>query len=241
MGGRLVVAILVLALGAADTAGAAKLPTYKSPGFKGSTKAPPVKPAPPPTPVVLSQSGVGPDVVVDDAGTAHVVWSEGRGDEADATVYCRIKRGASGCDTTTALVPVKDYGPGDGPQYNVDTSGPHIVRVGDQLVILSYRYPTGFPKPDGSGVSGGVVAWTSDDGGTTWTGGVLVAKGDINGTEIVPFGAADSPRIATVAAKTPLEVLALDRETFRSVTESSEGTAEDLAEVVRSRLAAAST
>jgi hypothetical protein len=51
---------------------------------------------------------------------------------------------------------------------------------------------------------------------------------------------ADSPRIATVAAKTPLEVLALDRETFRSVTESSEGTAEDLAEVVRERMAAAS-
>jgi len=51
---------------------------------------------------------------------------------------------------------------------------------------------------------------------------------------------ADSPRIATVAAKTPLEVLALDRETFRGVAESSEGTAEDLAEVVRERMAAAS-
>ena len=51
---------------------------------------------------------------------------------------------------------------------------------------------------------------------------------------------ADSPRNATVAARTPIEVLALDRETFRRVAESSEGTAEDLAKVARERLAVAS-
>jgi hypothetical protein len=49
----------------------------------------------------------------------------------------------------------------------------------------------------------------------------------------------DAPRSATVAARTPIEVLALDRETFRTVTESSEATAEDLAEVARERLAVA--
>jgi hypothetical protein len=50
---------------------------------------------------------------------------------------------------------------------------------------------------------------------------------------------ANTPRTATVAARTPIEVLALDRETFRRVAESSEATAEDLAEVVRERLAVA--
>jgi hypothetical protein len=50
---------------------------------------------------------------------------------------------------------------------------------------------------------------------------------------------ANTPRTATVAARTPIEVLALDRETFRSVAESSEATAEDLAVVVRERLATA--
>jgi CRP-like cAMP-binding protein len=82
-------------------------------------------------------------------------------------------------------------------------------------------------------------------------GEVTVTRQDPSGTEVQVatlgpgqfFGEigllADAPRNATVAARTPIEVLALDRETFRSVTESSEGTAEDLAEVVRKRLAVA--
>jgi hypothetical protein len=52
---------------------------------------------------------------------------------------------------------------------------------------------------------------------------------------------ADAPRNATVAARTPIEVLALDRETFRQVAESSEATAEDLAVVVRERMAVPAT
>lgn len=44
------------------------------------------------------------------------------------------------------------------------------------------------------------------------------------------------PRTASVRARTAVELLALDREIFRKMMESSEGTAEDLAEVVRRRL-----
>lgn len=44
-----------------------------------------------------------------------------------------------------------------------------------------------------------------------------------------------APRTATVRAKTAVEVLRLDRETFRQVIEQSEATAEDLARVARER------
>ncbi len=192
---------LVSVLGLAASADAQRRPTYASPTFKGSAKAPPTRPATPPPAVPLASDGLHPDMLVDEAGTAHVVWATGRGEDADGAVYCRLKRGARACDTTTTLVPDKPYGTGDGPQYNIDNGGPKIVRVGDQLVILSYRYPTVFDRPDEAG-SGGVVQWTSDDGGTTWTGGVLAARHDLNGGAVA-FGPPEAPRIATIAHTGP--------------------------------------
>ncbi|MDP8974037.1 MAG: cyclic nucleotide-binding domain-containing protein [Actinomycetota bacterium] len=44
-----------------------------------------------------------------------------------------------------------------------------------------------------------------------------------------------APRTATVRAKTPVEVLSLDRESFRQVIEQSEATAEELARVAHER------
>jgi hypothetical protein len=52
---------------------------------------------------------------------------------------------------------------------------------------------------------------------------------------------AHMPRTATVRARTALELLALDREAFRRLVESSEATAEEFAKVVRQRLAASGT
>ncbi len=45
-----------------------------------------------------------------------------------------------------------------------------------------------------------------------------------------------SPRTASVTAKTPLEILALDRATFQRLVANSEATAEEIAQVARSRL-----
>lgn len=193
--GTLVAAAVLAVLGAAP-AHAAKLPTYTSPGFKGSTKAPPTRPPVPPTPVSLADAGTFPSMVVDEAGTAHIVWNDGRGDQADAAVYCRLPRGATSCQTRTELIPVKDYGAGDGPEFNIDNGGPKIVRVGDQLVVLSYRYPTVFTRPDEPG-SGAVVQWTSVDGGSTWSGGQVAARHDLNGGALA-FGPSDAPRLLTI-------------------------------------------
>lgn len=173
---RRVAALVLLVLGtvgpawaAAGPADAARLPVYRDPPtYKGISRAPATVAPKPPAPTVLAAAGTFPDVVVDEAGTAHIVWNENRGDAADVVLYCRLKRGARACDgSPTELKWDKGYDVGDGPQYNVG-GPPKIVRVGDQLVVLSYRYPTIGVKPDGSS-SSTTVAWSSGDGGTSWT------------------------------------------------------------------------
>src|SRR3954469_19956100 len=57
-------------------------PVYRSPGYKGTRKVPATAERPP-APVQLSAGGADPQVLVDAAGTAHVVWTEGRGEGAD--------------------------------------------------------------------------------------------------------------------------------------------------------------
>jgi len=175
---------------------ARKPAVYQQPTtYDGLDKAPKTKPQPL-AKTVLSQTGTHPDVYVDEAGTAHIVWNDGRGDDSDAAVYCRLKRAAKACDTLTTLVWDKTYGAGDGPQYNTDYEGPRIVRVGDQLLVLSHRYPTVSDKPDGAS-SHTTVAWVSNDGGSTWSGGVIVGKRTLGQLAVVNAG--NSPAITNIA------------------------------------------
>jgi hypothetical protein len=169
---------LLLAAALPAVAHGARIPVYSDPpGFKGLTRAPAVAPPATPPAVPLSDSGTFPDVLVDEAGTAHIVWNEGRGDDADVAMYCRLKRGASSCDgPPVQLAWNKSYGEGDGPQLNIDNGGPKLARIGDQLVVLSQRYPTNSDKPDGTGSSNTVVAWVSADGGRTWSDASIVGK-----------------------------------------------------------------
>ncbi|WP_354701531.1 hypothetical protein [Paraconexibacter sp. AEG42_29] len=180
------------------TAGAA-VPTYKDPPtIVAPTRAPQQQPPPTPPAVPLSTGGVFPDTLIDEAGTAHIIWTEGRGADADATVYCRLKRGTSSCDgAPVQLLWNKEYGPGDGPELNIDDLGPKIIRIGDQLVVLSHRYPTGSTKPDGTTSSDTVVAWVSSDGGQTWSDPSIVGRyqlgelgliGTGDGVSILNFG-----------------------------------------------------
>jgi len=170
-------------------------PIYRDPPSYVGVKKPPKTKAvsiPAPPPVALSSAGSFPDVLVDEAGTAHIVWNEDRGDAADVVVYCRLKRGASACDTRSELVWDKSYNDGDGPQFSVG-SDPLIVRVGDQLVVLEHRYPTGADRPDGSAGSENDLEWTSSDGGTTWAGPAIVGTRDL--ASVVVFGPPDDPTI----------------------------------------------
>lgn len=190
-------AAVVAALPAAAKAGP---PVYNDPpGYEGLKKAPKTKPPKPAAPVILSATGAGthPDVLVDEAGTAHITWNEGNGDGADTAEYCRLKRGSRSCDARTTLRWQKGYGAGDGPQFNTDYLGPQIARVGNQLVVLSKRYPTGSEKPDGAS-SHTVLAWSSNDGGSSWTSEpAIVGTRDVGDT--VVFGPADAPTILNIA------------------------------------------
>jgi hypothetical protein len=175
----------------------ARSPVYRDPpSYRGPNRVPQTKPAPLPPRVVLSASGTFPDLLVDEAGTAHIVWNDDRGQLDDAAMYCRLKRGGTACDgAPTALTWPKTYGPGDGPEFNIDDGGPRIVRVGDQLVVFSKRYPTGAVKPDGAS-SSTVIAWTSGDGGRTWAGPGIVGKWDLG--QLVVLGASQDPTILNV-------------------------------------------
>lgn len=189
---RLLVATAAWALLFAAAAQAARLPVYRDPPkYKGVRRPPPLKPAEqPPLPpgVLLSSTGANPHVLVDDAGTAHIVWNEGRGNQDDATMYCRLKRGATACDggQPTALLWNKTYGAGDGPEFNTDDGGPRIAQVGSQLVVLSKRYPTGSSRPDGSAGSSNTLAWTSSDGGSSWSPAQLIGTANMGQLAVVP-------------------------------------------------------
>jgi hypothetical protein len=170
-------------------------PVYRDPpGYNGIKKAPKTKPPVFPT-AALSNTGTFPNLVVDEAGTAHIVWNEGRGNADDATIYCRLKRGATSCDARRTLVWNKSYGPGDGPLFNTDDGGPRIVRVGDQLVVLSKRYPTIGEKPDGAS-SSTVVGWVSNDGGSSWSNAQILGKWNLG--QLAVTGPSDDPTIVNL-------------------------------------------
>ena len=187
-------------LAVAAPAEAQRLPVYRDPpSYRGLQRAPATAPEqlpPLPPSSLLSETGQHPDVLVDEAGTAHVTWREGRGDLDDAAIYCRVKRGSAACEQRVELTWSKPYGAGDSPSANTDYGGPEIVRLGEQLVIFSKRYPTVAAKPDGAS-SHTVVAWTSSDGGNTWSGnGEVVGKRDFR--HLIVAGPGDDPSVLAI-------------------------------------------
>lgn len=181
----------VLAGGAAASASAA--PVLRTPGFGGVAKRIATAPATAPPPLVLSSDGTRPDVMVDAAGTAHIVWNQGRSGAPDVTWYCRLPRAAGACDVTHQLIP-----PG-ADQYAADAAGPEVLAVNDQVAILSHRYPQTVEKPgaDRSEDDNTLYLWTSDDGGQTFVEPGVVGTGSVGGGATA-FGDPQNPSIGAV-------------------------------------------
>ena len=194
------VACAVGAGGLADPGVAStRLPTYRSPAYHGAHPIPATLPPVPPKPTPLSASGRFPNVFVDHAGTSHIVWVEDGTTGPDVVHYCRLKRAQTSCDNpaaSQALTPQKEYGDGDDPRFNVSTDGARILQVGQEIVILDYRYPTVYLKPDGSDQSRTVLEWVSEDGGNSFTGPALAGNQSINGG-VVEFGPDTHPTLLT--------------------------------------------
>ncbi len=172
-----------------------KGPVARTPGYRGKCRAPKTKIAQPLPSSSLADSGRLPDLLVDAAGTAHIVWlSDGNG-SPDLVHYCRMKRGATTCDnppSTRTMFPDQPMG----PQFNIDNAGAKIVAVGEDLAILTFRYPNVVDTPLGTS-DRNLYLWISDDGGESFSGPALVGDNDPSGDAEV-FGSADSLRIGTI-------------------------------------------
>jgi hypothetical protein len=179
---RVVVPTLALALlaGLPAEALARKSPLrdtdVTSRGYKGIKRVPRTGPAPAP-PAISLGAGKLPDVLVDAAGTSHVVWTEEvPAGGSDVPHYCRIPRGANACDNPNGT----PFPPINVP-FSADFDGPKIAQLGDGLVVLSHRYPAVVPHPDGQDRDRTTYMWTSADGGQTFTGPAIVGTSQING------------------------------------------------------------
>ena len=186
---RALVAAIALALVGGLAAQAAAAPVLRSPGLRGVAKRVAVKAPTAPPPLELSANGTRPDLLVNAAGTAHIVWNESTFGAPDTTVYCRVPRNARACDVVQRLVP-----PG-ADQFSADAAGPEVVAVNDQVVILSHRYPQPVPKPgdDGSEADNTLWLWSSDDGGRSFSAPGVVGTGSVGGGAAA-FGPVRQPR-----------------------------------------------
>lgn len=187
-----------LALAVAAPPGALAAKAYKSPGYRGTRRVPRTIAPAPPRPVVLAQAGERPQVLVDAAGTAHVVWNERTQDQPDTLRYCRLRRGGAGCEATQALVPAQPYDGGNAPGFNNDVGVPRVLALNGQLILLTNRYPNVVPSPDGETSSSNTYLFSSEDGGSSFGPPALVGTGQTSGEPAV-WGPPDAPRIGLVS------------------------------------------
>lgn len=169
---------------------------YRTQGYQGRRSLPRTGPEPTPRATVLSSNGWKPDVHVDAAGTAHIVWVDdvdaaGQPLANDLLHYCRLPRGASACDNPTQT----PFDPARTPSE--DFAGPRILQIGDGLVVLTFRYPVVVDHPDGATSDRTLYAYTSVDGGTTWSAPVIVGTQEPSGGALV-FGGVN-PKIAVIS------------------------------------------
>ncbi|MEA2459575.1 MAG: hypothetical protein QOC95_2547, partial [Thermoleophilaceae bacterium] len=237
--GRIVAAALLLALIAVTPATAASH-IYRSPGYKGTRKLPHTIPPAIPTPTQIGM-GEKPQVLVDAAGTAHIIWNEGRGNDADAIHYCRMKRGATQCDVDQLLVPDGPQGPGADPSFNSEYGTPRIFAIGNQVAIVTNRYPNPFLTPDGSPSGRSTFLFVSNDGGAHFDPGVLAGTNEDTGEPTV-FGPPDSRRIGLISdtetAGTFFQAISGAKYETRSANLANEGVSTSLAPVGTSVVAA---
>jgi hypothetical protein len=182
---RALAAVIALALLGGLAAHAAAAPALRSPGLKGLAKKVVTKAPTAPPPAELSANGTRPDLLVDAAGTSHIVWNESTPGAPDTTVYCRVPRNAKGCDGANEL--------------SDDAAGPEVVAVNDQVVVLSHRYPQNVPKPgdDGSEADNTLWLWSSDDGGKSFAAPGVVGTGSVGGGAAA-YGPVENPSIGGV-------------------------------------------
>jgi hypothetical protein len=192
--GTVALALVLIAVAAAtaSAAGSRGRATFTTPGYRWDGTLPKVAPVVPGKLIKLGD-GYAPRVLVDAAGTgqiAYTTYAQTVGPPS-ALHDCVLLRGQSGCAANAGLVP-----PEDGQaEYNLDPDGPVPLSVGNELLMLTHRYPNPETLPDGS--SGyPTFLYTSEDAGKSFTGPGVTGNLSPSGNAIVWGG--DSPQIAVI-------------------------------------------
>jgi hypothetical protein len=188
--------VLTMALVLVGAATAKPAPAHHARGSRKRHRrgAGPAKPGKP------IQIGVGyrPQVLVDDAGVAHITYSSqakehGPAGEHTYTAgwdnYCRLARGAGACgDHTRFDAPITYPQPDEtGPFFENSPGGNQDIgegslplATGNQLAILAHRPGNVVAVPGGTSKDVNFL-WTSDDGGKEFTGPGLTSTMDYYG------------------------------------------------------------
>jgi hypothetical protein len=164
----------------------------RAPGRRHSRGARPGKP-------IGIGAGFRPEVLVDDAGVAHITYSspsEEHGPAGEHTYtagwdnYCRLARGARSCGDDARFDAPITYPPKNGdsgpffensPGLNQDIGeGSLPLSTGNQLAILTHRPGNVVEVPGGTSTDVNYL-WTSDDGGKKFTGPGLTSTMDYYG------------------------------------------------------------
>jgi hypothetical protein len=168
--------------------------TYVTPGYKWNGKIPKVAPVLPGRLIKLGD-GADPHVLVDAAGTGQIAYTTQPSpttNQPSALRDCVLLRGQTGCSANAGLVPPEE---GE-PLGNADDDGPSPLAIGNELLMLSHRYPNAETLPDGS-AGYPTFLWTSEDGGKTFTGPGIVGNLGVSGNAVA-FGG-DFPQIGVIS------------------------------------------
>jgi hypothetical protein len=178
---------------------------YHSPGYAGSTGFKNVVPAP--LPSIVLGTGKNPRLLVDQSGTAHIVYAQdGGATSADTLAYCNLQRGIKRCATGGLAPNLQAPDPslggdfaGNFPAGNHDTDGPVPLAIGNELFVIDRRFPDTFTTPGGGTSQSNVFEWSSADGGQTLTGPGMLGTNQMAGGAIA-YGDPAFPSIGTISA-----------------------------------------
>jgi hypothetical protein len=204
---RFAVALTALvSLVAAGLTGSAAAAPYHSPGYSGKKTFASVTTTP--FPPITIGSGKYPNLLVDESGTAHVVFAQDGGlSVPDLLSYCNLQRGLTACASSgnapTPQAPEGGDGKGDfsgnSPGENHDFDGPVPLAIGNQLYVVDRRFPDVFKTPGEKTSDSNVFEWSSVDGGATLTGPGQIGDNQTSGGAIA-YGDPSAPSIGTISA-----------------------------------------
>ena len=135
--------------------GSASAASYHSFGYKGNKGFRNV--APQPLPPISLGTGKYPNLLVDGAGTAHIVFTQDGGSSSSDTLrFCSLQRGIKTCaagrrgpEPAAARRHRRVTSAGNFPAGNHDFDGPVPLAIGNQLFVSSVASPTASPLRPG--------------------------------------------------------------------------------------------